>query len=141
MEFTLGRPFRNGSQSGDPSMVMLPPVAQYANRYTINSHAGFSNYLTIFAAPEHFQPNEIFLDGSSLQDASWTPVNCDDGSVCGYITRLNVTVGDHNLTHAGADGRVGVLVYGHGFRRFRNFMSYAYPGGLQIGKHLNLMGI
>ena len=110
-------------------MVMLPPVGQYANRYTVNSHVNFSNYLTIFAAPKYFQPNEIFLDGSSLQRASWISVNCHDDSICGYITRQSVRVGDHSLYHKDMDARVGVLVYG-----FRRAGSYAYPGGIQIGK-------
>jgi len=125
MEYAQGFALDN---VGDPFMTMIPPVEQYSNNYVLNVLPEFStNYLTIYVAPEFFQPERIFVDNSSLISANWTAVYCSTSTLCGYITRENLTAGEHSLYHQDAGARVGVSAYG-----FNEFNSYGYPGGLQL---------
>ena len=113
---------------GDPLMTMIPPVEQYSNNYVFNVLSEFStNYITIYIAPEYFQQERIFVDDSNLLNNSWTAVYCSTGTLCGYVTRQNLTAGEHRLYHTDADARVGVSAYG-----FNRYNSYGYPGGLQL---------
>ena len=113
---------------GDPLMTMIPPVEQYSNNYVFNVLPEFrTNYITIYVAPEHFQPQSIFVDKSDLLANSWTAVYCSTGTLCGYITRQSLSAGEHRLYHEDADARVGVSAYG-----FNRANSYGYPGGLQL---------
>jgi len=113
---------------GDPFMTMIPPVEQYSNNYVLNVLPEFNtNYLTIYVAPEYFQPERIFVDSSSLFTASWSAVHCSTGALCGYITRQSLAAGEHSLYHQDAPAKVGVSAYG-----FNEYNSYGYPGGLQL---------
>ena len=125
MEYAQGIDLDN---VGDPLMTMVPPVEQYSNNYVFNVLPEFStNYITIYVAPEYFQPERIFVDKSDLLTYSWTAVYCSAGELCGYITRQNLTAGEHRLYHKDTDARVGVSAYG-----FNPSNSYGYPGGLQL---------
>ena len=113
---------------GDPLMTMIPPVEQYSNNYVFNVLPEFgTNYITIYVAPEHFQPERIFVDNSNSLTNSWTAVYCSTGTLCGYVTRQNLTAGEHRLYHTDTNARVGVSAYG-----FNRYNSYGYPGGLQL---------
>ena len=114
---------------GDPFVMMIPPIEQYSNNYVLQALPEFSgNYLTIYVAPEHFQPDRIFVDSSSINESQWITVNCAlNEAVCGYIARVSVTSGDHRLYHEDTFARVGVSAYG-----FNGFNSYGYPGGLRL---------
>ena len=109
--------------------MMIPPIEQYSNNYVLQTLQGFeSNYLTIYVAPEHFQPEHIFVDNSNINASLWITVNCAlSEAVCGYITQVNITTGDHRLYHEDSSARVGVSAYG-----FNNVNSYGYPGGLRL---------
>jgi len=125
MEYAQGFDLDN---VGDPFMTMIPPIEQYSNNYVLNVLPEFStNYLTIYVAPEFFQPERIFVDNSNLITANWNPVYCSTSTLCGYITRENLAAGEHSLYHQDAAARVGVSAYG-----FNQFNSYGYPGGLQL---------
>ena len=125
MEFGLGNSLDG---IGDPFMAMIPPIEQYSNNYIFTVLPDFAtNYISVFIAPQHFQSEQIFLDGANLQNATWTPVYCNN-VVCGYITRIPLDADrEHSLYHADLDGRIGVLAYG-----FNSYNSYGYPGGLQL---------
>ena len=113
---------------GDPFMTMIPPVEQYSNNYVFNVLPEFTtNYITIYVAPEYYQPERIFVDDSNLFTNSWTAVYCSTGALCGYVTGRNLSAGEHRLYHTDADARVGVSAYG-----FNTHNSYGYPGGLQL---------
>ena len=125
MEYTQGFDLDN---IGDPLMTMIPPVEQYSNNYVFNVLPEFgTNYITIYVAPEYFQPDRVFVDDSNLLTDSWTAVYCSTGALCGYITGQNLTAGEHSLYHTDANARVGVSAYG-----FNRYNSYGYPGGLQL---------
>ena len=114
-------------QVGDPFMMMLPPIGQYINNYNFITLPEFKkNFITIFVAPKHYQPDKIFMDGSSQEEADWTTIYCADSTVCGYTAYISLTAGDHRLYHRDISATIGVSVYG-----FNATTSYGYPGGLQ----------
>ena len=124
-QFGLGNIFDG---IGDPFHMMIPPVQQYSNNYVFNVLESFStNYITIYVAPEHFQPDSIFVDNITLSSPLWSPVYCTERGLCGYITRVGLAAGEHQLFHLDAGARVGVSAYG-----FNSFNSYGYPGGLKL---------
>ena len=125
MEFGLGGT-RDGV--GDPFLLMIPPLEQYYNTYVLNVLEEFSlNSISVFVAPNHFQPEQIILDGAVV-NASWTQVHCAlSDMTCGYVARIPLQPGSHQLQHTNADGRIGVVAYG-----FNSANSYGYPGGLQV---------
>ena len=115
-------------QVGDPFMMMIPPVEQYANNYVLNVLSAFStNFITIYVAARYYQPHRIFVDNQNQQGAVWSPVRCVDSSICGYITRVSLAAGEHHLYHQDSDARVGVSAYG-----FNRANSYGYSGGLKL---------
>ena len=118
-----------GNNLGDPFMMMIPPIEQYNNNYVLQALPEFAgNYLTIYVAPEYFQPEHIFVDSSNIDRSQWITVNCAlSEAVCGYITRVSITSGEHRLYHEDFSARVGVSAYG-----FNTHNSYGYPGGLRL---------
>ena len=114
---------------GDPFAMMIPPIEQYSNNYVLIALPEFEgNYLTIYVAPEYFQPESIFVDSSNVDASQWITVNCPlSEAVCGYITRVSITSGEHRLYHEDFSARVGVSAYG-----FSRVNSYGYPGGLRL---------
>ena len=118
----------NGFDSiGDPFMMMIPPIEQYSNSYVFNVLPSFStNYITVYVAMEHYQPNQIFVDNSIIHSL-WVSVYCSNGILCGYITRMPLAPGEHSLFHQDSNARIGVSAYG-----FNSFNSYGYPGGLKL---------
>ena len=123
---------------GDPFMMMIPPVEQYSNHYVLNVPSNFStNFITIYVAAKYYQPNRIFVDDTSQVNSSWTSVYCFNSLLCGYITRVSLTAGEHRLYHQDPHARIGVSVYG-----FSSGSAYGYPGGLKLtpiqGKFLQL---
>ena len=113
---------------GDPFMMMIPPVEQYSNNYVMNVLSAFStNYITIYVATQHYQSHRIFVDNNSLRNSAWSVVRCVNNSICGYITRLSLTAGEHSLYHQDPEARVGVSAYG-----FNSYNSYGYSGGLRL---------
>ena len=125
-QFALG--FKADDITGDPFMMMIPPVEQYSNNYVFNAPSGFTtNCITIYVSTRYHQPNKILLNSSSLLYSTWTEIYCSSGRICGYITRLALSTGDHTLLHVDSDARIGVSVYGFNFGD-----SYGYPGGLKL---------
>ena len=118
-----------GMSIGDPFIMMIPPVEQFSNNYVFNVLPTFVvNYITVYVAPEYFQPDRIFVDNNSLDNSLWSQIYCSGSITCGYITRVNLTIaGEHRLYHLDQDARVGVSAYG-----FNQDNSYGYPGGLKL---------
>ena len=124
-QFALG--YNSDRITGDPFMMMIPPVEQYSNNYVLYALSSFStNYITIYVATEYYQPNRIFVDDTSQVSSLWTSVYCSNSRPCGYITRVNLTAGEHRLYHQDLHARIGVSAYG-----FSYATSYGYPGGLK----------
>lgn len=125
MQFALGH---DEDGVGDPFMMMITPIEQYSNNYVLNVLPEFStNYITVYVTPENFQPKSIFVDDNDLDNSTWTTVYCSSTDVCGYITYVTLTPGEHQLYHSDVSSHVGVSAYG-----FNTYNSYGYPGGLQL---------
>ena len=126
MEFSLGN--RVNNDVGNPFMMMIVPVEQYLSTYVFTVSSDFSvNYITLYATPENFEPQNIFLNDSSLEDSIWVTVYCSDSDICGYITYSSLDPGDHTLHHTSDSSVVSLSVYG-----FDDDNSYGYPGGLAV---------
>ena len=111
-------------------MMIVPPTQQYSNHYflpAIESRLPWgTDYVNIFIPKEYFQPHQIFLDGTSLEDhgLQFVPIRDITGDVAVHTTVANFTGSStpvHNLTHSNDFARFGVVMYGS---------NYGYPGGL-----------
>ena len=125
VEFALGS---ETDGIGDPFMMMIPPIEQYSNGYVFNALSEFViNCITMFVSPECFQPENIFLDDKSQEEANWTTIYCADGTVCGHAAYASLEGGEHQLYHNDTSAVIGVVVYG-----FNSYISYGYSGGLEL---------
>ena len=125
MEFSLGSTLDG---IGDPFMMMVTPTEQFSNNYVFNVLPEFStNYITVCITPDDFEPRNIHVDDVDLENATWNTVYCSDTTVCGYVTYVTLTPGEHQLYHSDVSAHIGVSVYG-----FNRVNSYGYPGGLKL---------
>ena len=114
MEFSLGGRL---DDIGDPFMMMVIPTEQFSNNYVITT-----NYITVAVTPRN-----IHVDDFDLENAVWNTVYCSDTTVCGYVTYVILTPGEHRLYHSDISAHIGESVYG-----FNQDNSYGYPGGLEL---------
>jgi len=126
VQFAIGAA-REPSSYGDPFMMMIPPVEQYSNNYTFVTQSGFQNAITVTVASEFFNTGNIILNGSSLSSATWTRIYCSTQTVCGYGTRVSLSVGRNFIYHRDPAAKLGTFVYG-----FLRGVSYGYPAGMQL---------
>ena len=126
VQFAIGAT-REPSYYGDPFMMMIPPVEQYRNNYTFVTQSGFQNAITVTVASEFFNTGNVILNGSSLSSATWTPIYCSTQTVCGYGTRISLSVGRNFIYHRDPAAKLGTFVYG-----FLRDFSYGYPAGMQL---------
>lgn len=111
--------------AGDSFTIIIPAVEQYTNNFRINSFQQYSNYLTLYIPPKHYQPAQIYVDDAQQNNQTWIHVPCANDSICGYITRIAVNPGFHHIYHLTPQAKLSVSVYG-----FARDVSYGYPGGL-----------
>lgn len=123
IQYSLGYSLDN---VGDPFMLVIPPVEQYSNNYTVQAPLSYNNHLTISVPLLSFSRRRIFLNDTTLN--GWSPVYCSDTVLCGYVVRLAVPPGTHRVRHADSEGRLSVFVYG---------FEYHDGYGLMAGMELN----
>ena len=116
----------------DPFMALVPAVSHYTNTFTLpivdSSLTHFTHYLNIIIPAEHYQPDQIFLDGQSLQSLSLGFVAIvHNGETMAYATQVTVSATTHTLIHGNSSGVIGVLSYG-----FASSVSYGHIGGLRL---------
>ena len=116
----------------DPFIALVPAVSHYANTFTLpimdSSLNDFTHYLNIIILAEHYQPDQIFFDGQSLQSLALEFVAIvHNGETMAYATQVEVSATTHTLTHSDSSGVIGVVAYGlaHG-------SSYGHLGGIQL---------
>ena len=119
------------SMPGDPFMALVPAVSHYTNSLTLpivnSSLNNFTHYLNIIIPAEHYQPDQIFLDGQSLQSLSLEFVDIvHNGETMAYAAQVEVSATTHTLIH-GNRGLLGVVSYG-----FAHRSSYGHVGGMQL---------
>ena len=98
-------------QVGDPFMLVIPPVKQFKNNFTVMAPRSYHNHLTIVVPLEFFDSSRIFLNGSTI--TGWSPIYCSDSTTCGHGVRLSVPPGTHRVRHA--DPNATLMVYEYGF--------------------------
>jgi len=105
-----------GSEGGDPSMIIIPPVSWYRTEYTFyTGHSLFAdNYISLVIRAEDIE--DVMLDGIPVDSSSFSPIN--DGFYGGCIS---VSAGIHTVTSAHG---FGIVIFGE-----RLYESYAMPGG------------
>ena len=124
---------------GDPFMALVPAVSQYTNSFTlpvVNSAINdFTHYLNIIIPAEHYQPDQIFLDGQSLQSRELDFVAIvRNGETMAYGSQVTVSATTHTLIHRNSTGRIGVMSYG-----FDHGASYGHIGGMRLPQFSELL--
>ena len=122
--------YAQGSDSdsvvADPFMLIMPPIEQFRDRYTVSTPAAkpvaFNNFVGLIV-PEG-QEQGIRLDDQPLPKATvWNDVT---GQKLKGAT-LKIAIGTHTIHHILPVVKFGLIVYG-----FAHYVSYGYPGGLQL---------
>ncbi|MCX6249953.1 MAG: hypothetical protein NTX61_04290 [Bacteroidetes bacterium] len=112
-----------GSITGDPFMMLIPPMEQFLTNYTIISVAGVSNAFTSHwvnvVAPEA-AIGSIYQDGVLIPGGAFTQISTTNY----YGAQRSVIVGSHTFS---STFPFGVFVYGWGLTD-----SYGYPGGCSL---------
>ena len=117
---------------GDPFMALVPAVSHYTNLFTLpivnSSLNDFTHYLNIIIPAEHYQPDQIFMDGQSLQSLALEFVAIvHNGETMAYASQVEVNATTHTLIHGNSRGLFGVVSYGFAYRA-----SYGHIGGMQL---------
>jgi len=110
------------SHSGDPSMSIAVPTAQFRTSYIFVASSTYdSNFVNVVAKPG----DTILLDGAAMAASEFAPVGSSGFSVA---RRELSPVDVHKMT---SSTPFGIVVYGYG-----KDTSYMYPGGLDL-KRIN----
>ena len=130
LQFSVGA--AADSVLGDPFMALVPAVSHYTNTFTLpivdSSLNDFTHYLNIIIPAEHYQPDQIFFDGQSLQSLALEFVAIvRNGETMAYATQVTVSATTHTLIHSNSSGVIGVVSYG-----FAEDSSYGHIGGMQL---------
>ena len=113
---------------GYPFMIVVPAIDQYSNDYVVPLFHQFpANFLTIFVSPEHYQPEDIYVDDVSLEHFLWRIIHCPSNTTCGYGAYASLAAGDHRVYHKNKAATIGVIAYGLG-----RSVSYGFPAGFEI---------
>ena len=108
---------------GDPFMITVPAINQYRNNYVVPLfHQISTNFITVFVSPEHYQPEDIYVDDVSLEGSNWTAIPCSGNTTCGYSAYATLAAGDHRIYHKTKSANIGVVAYG-----FDTGVSYGFP--------------
>ena len=118
----------------DPFMALVPAVSHYTNSLTLpivnSSLNNFTHYLNIIIPAEHYQPDQILLDGQSLQSLALEFVAIvHNGETVAYAAQVEVDATTHTLIHFNSRGLLGVVSYG-----FARSVSYGHVGGMQLSQ-------
>ena len=116
----------------DPFMALVPAVSHYTNSVTlpiVNFPLNdFTHYLNIIIPAEHYQPDQIFLDGQSLQSLSLEFVAIvHNGETMAYAAQVEVNATTHTLIHGSSTGLLGVVSYELAFGA-----SYGHIGDMRL---------
>ena len=126
----------NGTQ-GDPFMLLVPPVSQYSNDYTVTTakqvRTDFIGYIS-FTIPIQFFDNSTCFhkaltvnETTFMPDSGYYPIVCSNNQTCGYGAYSGLPVGDHQLSYKVPRAAMSLFVYG-----FFREISFAYPAGFEM---------
>ena len=123
-------------QRGDPFMMLVPPVEQSLNNFTVSTPASnrFVDYINIAVSTEFFNNSaadqaKVQLNGATVTPVggSWTPITCYDDSICGYGAQVSLSDGASTVVFDDPSGGMNVYTYGFGTE-----VTYGYPGGFKM---------
>ena len=122
---------------GNPAMVLVPPVSQYSNDYTITTKSNltkdsFYTFISYVIPAEYFNNSTdqaaVTINGSAFTpDSGYHPIFCSDGQICGYGAYSAIDKGDHLVRYD--KSAAGMYLYAYGFTEFA---SIAYPAGFNM---------
>ena len=118
---------RGSDRTGDPSLIIVPPVEQYLSEYLVLLNEPRSVTNPLFT--EHFLTLTAPMDyvGAILVDGAPIPPLTEVGATgYGYATLPYTESGIHDIQ---ADTGVGIIAYGYGPAE-----SYGYTGGMAFEK-------
>ena len=110
----------DGAITGDPFMVIIPPVEQYRSSYTISTltpsflFTGLpEQYFVNILLPEGVDSAGLRINGNQLSPAvSFVSVPCASGpGSCGSSAQVSIPGGQHTLTHEDSTVTFGAIVY------------------------------
>jgi len=124
-------------QVGDPFMLLVPPVAQYLNNFTVTTakevRTTFESNISIAISTEFFTntPEDraaVLINGTqAMPAAGWIPIYCSSGSICAYGAQIGTPVGASTLVFDKPSAAMNAYVYG-----FETEISFAYPAGFEM---------
>jgi hypothetical protein len=107
------------SHSGDPSMSLAVPTAQYRSDYIFTASTTYdSNFINVIAP---------IGTAITLDDKPLGGVATDVGSSNYQVIRLQLPAAGSGVYRLHAEAPVGLAVYGYG-----RYTSYMFPGGLDL---------
>ena len=124
-------------QIGDPFMLLVPPVVQYLNNFTVTTakevRTTFDSNISIAISTEFFTntPEDraaVLINGTQANpEAGWIPIYCSSGSICGYGAQIGTPVRASTLVFNKPSAAMNAYVYG-----FESKISFAYPAGFEM---------
>ena len=141
VQIALGHSF-DGENKANPFMVMIPPLGQYRNDYSlifaesfsINSRGVrvmFKPYLSLSVPSECCDRGQIEFDDGTIPWDNFVDYKCENEEICACGAQYEVPTaqsqGGHNLQHSISKCTVGVIVYA-----YEKENSYGYPGGMNV---------
>lgn len=108
------------AKTGDPAFLLVPPVEQFRDNYIVLTPPDFDFNFVNVVAP---MAAEIVVDGKPVGPLN--PVGT------GEFGRARIEVGE-GVIRLDGDQPFGVTVYGFG-----QYVSYGYPGGLNLGESVH----
>ncbi|MFT7623595.1 MAG: hypothetical protein ACI9WU_002778 [Myxococcota bacterium] len=105
---------------GDPAFTLVPPAEQLRSDYVVLTPGNYVEDFINVVAP---LGAEIMFDGAVIPFESYEPIGAGDWAVA----RLPVEDGVHTAAASDEGIVFGLMVYG-----FDQYVSYAYPGGMDF---------
>ena len=130
-------PDLSGTQ-GDPFMLLVPPVSQYSNDYTVTTTAGqletdFVGYIS-YALPSRYFDNSIVSRNALMINetvfapvSGYHPIYCSNGEICGFGAYSRLPLGDHEVTYNISGAAMMLYVYG-----IQREISFGCPAGFEM---------
>ena len=125
------------SPIGGPFMLLVPPVAQYLNNFTVTTanevRTTFDSNISIAISTEFFTntPEDraaVLINGTqAMPEAGWIPIYCTSGLICGYGAQISTFVGASTLVFDKPSAAMNAYVYG-----FETELPFAYPAGFEM---------
>ena len=115
-----------GRESGDPAMITIPPVEQYAANYYFTtpkySLGHYTNYFMFVL--DKAQKNGLRLDNKPLPGNTVYQNIPESNLTAGFV---QITEGTHSVTHTNPTTVIGGTLFGRA-----NLESYGFPIGLLL---------